>query len=445
MPNPCQAIADQLEVTDLLVLEADGAELALIGGAGRGAGWAGTVRALLSEEPAVAEVIASGRLRRIDGREPSRIVGPYWACHAVVVPVGDSQIVVAGSPESIRLAEGELLRHAAEAVAVTDGVPSAKLLADELEVVHAVRQLMEFRPETVSATARHVAEVAAAALGCELAAVMVRSPLGQVVELAGGDARCTDPRFCAELSKMARRVLDGPLVEQDVSDGGQLGTGLVARYSLGIGRGEQLGLLVVGHAAQRPRGFTELCQRVGRAMADAAEVILGQAVAREQLAAERDRFAHEARTDPLTGLGNRVAWEEAVAAEQARRSRYRRPVVVMSVDVDGLKETNDRHGHEVGDELLVAAARTLRGSLRSTDLIARVGGDEFHVLLPETEADAMDEIVRRLAEDCATWRGSRLDLRLALSVGWAAPDPFGDLREALRAADGRMYAVKLAR
>jgi diguanylate cyclase (GGDEF)-like protein len=440
-------VADALGVNDLLVVERDADGLRLIGGVGRGAGWAGTVQTRLTDEPLAARALTNGRPVHVNEAEPVRIFGPYWASHAALVPVGDDHLAIAGAAEAIRMADGELLRHAAEAVAAVDGVSPAKLLADELEVVHAVRQLMEHRATSVAEMARHVAEVAGDALGCEFAAVLVKAPFGQVVETAGGGGECSDPRFCMELNRMARRAASGPVLDQEVDDEGLLGAGagLVARYTLGIGNEEQLGVLVVGHAAERPRGFTELCQRVGRALADAAEVLLSQAVIREQLTAERDEFARIARTDPLTGVPNRVAWQEALAAEQQRRARYRRPTVVMSVDVDRLKETNDRFGHDAGDELLAAAAGVLRAVLRDTDILARVGGDEFCVLMPETDATVMPSILARITDQCDAWRGSRPDLRLSVSVGWAAPDTFGDLREALRTADERMYASRLPR
>jgi diguanylate cyclase (GGDEF)-like protein len=171
-------------------------------------------------------------------------------------------------------------------------------------------------------------------------------------------------------------------------------------------------------------------------------VLLSQAAAREELSAERDRFAIEARTDELTGLANRIAWVEALARERKRRSRYRRPVVLMSVDVDRLKEVNDRFGHEVGDELLNGAASVLVRSLRDSDLVARIGGDEFGVLMPETSAEAMEQILERIQAACAAWRGSVPEVRLSLSIGWATPEPFGDLQGALRTADGRMYQSK---
>jgi diguanylate cyclase (GGDEF)-like protein len=444
----CAAIASALGVDDLLVLEREGSSLKLIGGAGRGAGWAGTVQARIDEEELVQRARDRGRPLRVSHRSPARIFGPYWSTNAALIPVGDEHLVIAGTPFPIRAGDGELVRYATEAVAAIDGVPSAKLLADELEVVHAVRQLMEYRADSVRDTARHVADVAAAALSCDVAAVLVRAAGGLVVEVAGDTLDCADPRVCAEMVKLGRRVVAGPLLEQDVDDKGILGrgVGLVARYSLGIGSPQnQLGVLVVGHSAERPRGFTSLCQRVGRSLADAAEVLLAQATAREELREERDRFAREARTDELTGLANRVAWNEAIEAESARRARYRRPVVVLSADVDHLKAINDAHGHQAGDELLVAAANVLREELRNTDLVARVGGDEFGALLPETDAATMQAITMRINEACAEWRGSVPEVRLSMSVGWAVPGPFGDLREALHSADGQMYLAKRGR
>jgi diguanylate cyclase (GGDEF)-like protein len=138
--------------------------------------------------------------------------------------------------------------------------------------------------------------------------------------------------------------------------------------------------------------------------------------------------------DALTGLPSRVAWTEALETERVRRARYRRPVVVMNVDIDGLKATNLRFGRAAGDELLRGAAGVLRRNLRDADLVARIGDDEFGVMLVETYGDAMDRIVGRLYGAFAMWRGSREELRLSVSIGWAAPEPFGDLLEAQRAA-----------
>jgi diguanylate cyclase (GGDEF)-like protein len=405
------------------------------------------VEAGIEDEPMVRRAVRGSVPVRVREEEPVRVLGPYWSRHAALVAVGDDHVVVIGDDDApLRASDGELRRQAAEAVSRVGGIPSSKLLADELEVVDAVRTLMGYRPETIAATARHVAEVAATSLSCDFAAVLVPGPDGPVISVNGSDTDCPEPKLCDELQRLADRVGDEPLLEQQVRDRGRLGRGggLVTRYALGIGSGARRGTLVVGHDAANPRGFTLLCQRVGRALADAAEVLLSQAVAREELAAERDRFAREARTDDLTGLANRIAWTEALAGERKRRSRYRRPVVLMSVDVDRLKEVNDTYGHDAGDELLRAAAGVLVNSLRQTDLVARIGGDEFGILMPETLADAVAPVIDRIHAACRAWRGSHADLRLSLSIGWATPEPFGDLAEALRTADGRMYASKRA-
>lgn len=116
---------------------------------------------------------------------------------------------------------------------------------------------------------------------------------------------------------------------------------------------------------------------MGHSLADAAESLLAQAISREELAADRDRYAHEARIDLLTGLDNRAGWESQVASEEARRHRYPRPVTVVSADLDNVKAVNDNFGHEAGDRLIRAAADLLRQHARAADRIARVGGDEF--------------------------------------------------------------------
>jgi len=438
-------IGEALGARDLLVLLRVDGRLRLLGGTGRGASWAGSVEVDPADEPSARLAAAGSSPIRLAGSEPLRVIGPYWALHAVLVPVGDDHLVVAGGDAPVRGSDAELLRHAAEAVAAVGDVSSAKLLADELEVVDAVRKLMQYRAENLRDTARHVAEVAGAALSCEFAAVLMHTPGGPIVERAGATREeCDDPQLCSDLTRLARRMGDEPLLEQDLDDPGIAGlkAGLVSRYALAIGDGRDRAILVVGHGAVRARGFTSLCLRVGRSLADAAEVLLSQAIAREELRAERDLFAKQARTDALTGVGNRAAWTDALEAESSRRARYGRPVVVMSADVDGLKRTNDRFGHGAGDELLAAAASILRGQLRESDVVARIGGDEFGAMLPETPPDAMPSLVARIAAACAEWRGSDPELRLSLSVGWAAPEAGDELLRAVRAADERMYLAK---
>src|SRR5512132_54029 len=128
-----EAVASALGASDVLVLQRHADALRLLGGSGRGAGWAGAVEVQSADEPHVRLAVPGQSPVRLAGSEPVRVIGPYWSTHAALVAaVGD--------------------------------VSSSKLLADELEVVDAVRKLMQYRPETLRDTARHVAEVAGGAL-----------------------------------------------------------------------------------------------------------------------------------------------------------------------------------------------------------------------------------------------------------------------------------------
>lgn len=437
-----EVLAHGLGVDDLMVFELARDRARLRGGVGRGAGWAGIVEVDLGDEPLLAQVVAGGRVARVEEEAPVRVIGPYWSAHAAVVHVGDHAVVVGGG-SPIRASSAELMARATEAVASVGEIPPSKLLADELELAEAVRQLTDHTSPSLTEAARHIAEVAADALSCEIGAVLLHHG-GRTAVHGAGSAWSTasdDDALTAALHDLAERASRGPIVEQDFSAAGRGGLRIVSCYALGIGREEAIGALIVGHTAARPRGFTQLCQRVGRALADAAEPALRLAMAHEDLEAQRDRFAREARTDPLTELGNRVAWEESLALEQARRGRDELPVVLLAIDVDELKETNDRFGHAAGDELLVAAAGALRTSVRAGDVVARIGGDEFAALLHGADPTAARAVSRRLIEACERWRGSHGNT-LRLSIGWVVPEGTESLREAFARADAAMYDVK---
>jgi predicted signal transduction protein with EAL and GGDEF domain len=107
-----------------------------------------------------------------------------------------------------------------------------------------------------------------------------------------------------------------------------------------------------------------------------------------ELRALYSREINLSRRDPLTGLLNRRGFMEAVITETHRMVRHRRPLTIAYIDVDNFKLMNDRYGHEAGDEFLTGLGRNMAARLRITDCLARVGGDEFAILLPETDEAA---------------------------------------------------------
>jgi len=435
-------------IGDALVFRRDGPRLDLVGGEGRGVGWIGIVDVDREAEALVVRAQAATRPLRIETAAPTHIVGPYWSAHAALVPVGESHLVVLGSNAPILEPDAGLQRLAAELVAAHMEVSSAKLLADELELVHAIRALMEYRPERVTDTARHVASVTAEALSCDVGVTFLESDRGAVCEVVVRDWRAAPTvEVEAAARRLFGRVRDGAVLEQELAqeagDALGRGTGLVARLALPIGDPDRpLGVLIVAHADARPRGFTNLCQRIGRALAEAAELLLSQAASRESLADERDRFAREARTDALTGLANRNRWYELLEVEAERVERYGRPCSVISADVDQLKSINDRLGHAQGDVLIRGAAQVLALEARATDVVARVGGDEFLVLLPETDEAGAQVFVDRVRTAAGNWRMAQSGLVLSLSMGAATAHTRAELDHVVDQADQAMYSAK---
>jgi diguanylate cyclase (GGDEF)-like protein len=128
----------------------------------------------------------------------------------------------------------------------------------------------------------------------------------------------------------------------------------------------------------------------------------------DRLHEQRDQLTDMALTDALTSLPNRRHLIEQLGREFTRARRYRRPLSLIYIDMDGFKSINDRFGHLFGDEILRGAAIAMRGVLRSTDLLARIGGDEFSVLLPETNLDGGRRVANKLRKALTAY-SERLD------------------------------------
>jgi diguanylate cyclase (GGDEF)-like protein/PAS domain S-box-containing protein len=162
------------------------------------------------------------------------------------------------------------------------------------------------------------------------------------------------------------------------------------------------------------------------------------------------RLQHMADHDPLTGLLNRRSFERELRAQTARMRRYGAEGAAILIDVDNFKAVNDTLGHHAGDELIVRVARALHGRLRDTDVLARMGGDEFAVLLPKEGATAATEVAQalleRIRQETRPTRGSSRPGNLTASVGVAAFGDEGTLTgdDVLLRADVAMYEAKAA-
>jgi diguanylate cyclase (GGDEF)-like protein/PAS domain S-box-containing protein len=145
--------------------------------------------------------------------------------------------------------------------------------------------------------------------------------------------------------------------------------------------------------------------------------------------------------DSLTGLYNRIYFEEEMS--RIEKGRYDK-VGILSCDVDGLKLVNDTLGHDQGDHLLIAAARVIRECFREGDLVARIGGDEFSVLLPDTTEPAVENACQRIQEAVASYNSTNPELPLSISVGFAINNGvYRNLKDLFKEADNHMYRKKL--
>ena len=171
-----------------------------------------------------------------------------------------------------------------------------------------------------------------------------------------------------------------------------------------------------------------------------------QAEAMEAHVTSRSReLESQANTDPLTGLGNLRALQRQLATLLDVRKRYQHPFAVLLMDIDGLKRINDSHGHQAGDRVLMQVGMSLRRSIRSVDTAARIGGDEFCVLLPEQDLKSAAKLAARLATAIEEEVAAPGDPSVTVSIGVAASPEHGDDAEALiDTADRAMYRAKAA-
>ena len=149
--------------------------------------------------------------------------------------------------------------------------------------------------------------------------------------------------------------------------------------------------------------------------------------------------------DPLTGLYNRYFLYQTLENQKRLSVRYGRAIAFVMIDVNGLKEVNDKLGHLMGDQLLKDVSEVLVGACRNTDIVVRSGGDEFLIILPET-GEELAVIVNRIQEKEKEWNEKHVSghyrMSFALGYSWWTPDGNESLDDSISRADEQMYRNK---
>lgn len=177
-------------------------------------------------------------------------------------------------------------------------------------------------------------------------------------------------------------------------------------------------------------------------------IFLGQVSAIAQNRLLMRELEKSANSDALTGVYNRLYFDQEIRKAIANAERHGIVFAIMAVDVNELKRVNDTYGHEKGDEILIMVAQLLKGVCRTTDIIARVGGDEFAILMPTTTLEKTDPLVARLRREeqhlqlgCRNSEGEIELIPVRISIGIASSEDIPP-HEVLRLADRCMYQDK---
>lgn len=162
----------------------------------------------------------------------------------------------------------------------------------------------------------------------------------------------------------------------------------------------------------------------------------------DQLKANEAKIRELMLTDPLTGVANRRHFEDRMKTEFLRVERYKNQLTIAIADIDLFKSINDTYGHDVGDHVIKAFANTLQSNLRQTDFIARIGGEEFVLILPETDIEGTLTLIERMRQELASKTIPGTDRVVTASFGVAAVLPKEDPSNCLKRADKALYESK---
>ena len=187
-------------------------------------------------------------------------------------------------------------------------------------------------------------------------------------------------------------------------------------------------------------------KKLGKKQLQLVSTIANQVALALKNAAEHRKAQSLAITDELTGVYNRRAFQKVLDRELRRSKRYQKPLSLIMLDVDGFKAINDTYGHEAGDSVLKTLASQLQGSIREIDFLARYGGDEFAVILPETKAEEAAILAERLKKNISNHPvnidSSHYTISVSTGVADITSDIVGNEHTLVRKADKVLYRSK---
>jgi len=223
-----------------------------------------------------------------------------------------------------------------------------------------------------------------------------------------------------------------------------------ALVGAGLAQGAAAGLVLIRAIARGHHSIRSLRREIADDLPTYAYIAISTTVVFSAFGAllgrQADRLAQLATTDPLTELFNRRAFRRRFHEEIARAARYHQPLSLLVLDVDGLKNINDDYGHEAGDNTLRLIAAAIRHGLREPDVAARVGGDEFTVLAPNTDQASAVVLGERLRALVTERNAGEMQPRATVSIGIAtfaaSSDETSDELSLMRAADAALYQAK---
>jgi diguanylate cyclase (GGDEF)-like protein/PAS domain S-box-containing protein len=190
--------------------------------------------------------------------------------------------------------------------------------------------------------------------------------------------------------------------------------------------------------------FVKIAGRPQQGRSEPVRDVLGIIMDITEFKRTEHKLRRLAETDPLTGAVNVRRFESIAMAELRRTSRFGSEATLVIIDIDGFKGINDSFGHLVGDDVLRAFVKMMTHTLREVDVVARIGGDEFAILMPETSLDEAKKPLERIDQLSRSLRIERENLTICLtfSAGLSPMTPDTNLRDILRSADTMLYEAK---